>query len=189
MERPYFYRIVRPAVCFLFKFVYRPTFNGLENIPKKGGFILAGNHTNNFDCLLIMSSTKRTVRFLAKHSLMKGIKKIIFKHMAIIPVDRSKKNPDAMKNAIEHLHQEHVIGIFPEGTINRTEDTILPFKFGAVKMAKDTSTPIIPFVIKGNYKPFHRGLCITFLKPLVVLESLEVENKKLEKIITEKLEG
>ena len=46
---------------------------GKENIIKNGRCILAGNHTSNLDALLIMSSTKRTIRFLAKKELYKGI--------------------------------------------------------------------------------------------------------------------
>ena len=76
MKEPLFYRIVRPIVTFLVKIVFRPNYIGLENIPKSGKIILAGNHTNNFDCLLLMSSTKRNVHFLAKDELWKGLKKI-----------------------------------------------------------------------------------------------------------------
>ena len=53
MKEPKFYRMVRPFISFLFKIVYRPTFEGLENIPKEGNVVLAGNHTHNFDWLFL----------------------------------------------------------------------------------------------------------------------------------------
>ena len=77
---PILYRITRPIITSLFKIIYRPEIIGKENIPKEGKIVLAGNHTNNFDCLLLISSTKRTIHFLAKDELVKGAKKIIFKN-------------------------------------------------------------------------------------------------------------
>ena len=76
---PILYRITRPIINILFKIFFRPTYIGLENIPDKGSVVLAGNHTNNLDCILLITSTKRTIHFLAKDELLKGGKKIIFK--------------------------------------------------------------------------------------------------------------
>jgi 1-acyl-sn-glycerol-3-phosphate acyltransferase len=82
-----------------------------------------------------------------------------------------------------------VIGIFPEGTINRTDDIIMPFKIGAVKMAKETNTKIVPFVITGEYKAFKKNIAIEFLKPIEIKsDNLTKENEKLMKIISKKLE-
>ncbi len=188
MKEPIFYKIVRPIIKFLFLIVYRPLIIGKENIPKEGRVILAGNHTNNFDCLLLISSTKRCIHFLAKDSLYKGWKKVIFKNMGIIPVDRSKKNKEAMETARTFLLDDKVIGIFPEGTINRTDEIIMPFKMGSVKLASDTDSYIVPFVITGSYRIFRKGLKVEFGKPYKMVDSdLEKENEKLMEIIKEGL--
>lgn len=188
MKGPVFYRLVRPIISFLFKMCYRPVILGKEFIPKEGRVVLAGNHTNNFDCLLLISSTKRTIHFLAKNSLMKGFKKIIFKGMGIIPVDRSKKDPDSLNKAIELLKNEKVIGIFPEGTINRTNNITMPFKYGAVKMASVTSSIIVPFVITGKYCLFRKRIQIEFLEPYQIGTNLEEENRKLQEKVSFVLE-
>lgn len=57
--------------------------------------------------------------------------------MGCIPVDRKIHDENAKSEAIEVLKNNEVIGIFPEGTVNRTNDIILPFKYGAVSFAKD----------------------------------------------------
>jgi len=85
------------------------------------------------------------------------------------------------------LEDEKVIGIFPEGTINRTEDIIMPFKFGAVKMAKDTDTAIVPFVITGKYKPFKRSVKIRFFEHVEVSDNLEESNNNLMNIVASEL--
>lgn len=189
MKEPVLYKITRPLIKLFMNIVYHPKYIGLENIPKEGPFILAGNHTNNFDCLLIMSCTKKTVHFLAKDSLTKGFKKYLFNNMGIIPVNRQIHDKSALVSAIKALQAKEVIGIFPEGTINRTEDTILPFKIGCVKMSHDTNSPIIPFIITGKYKLFKNSLTITFLKPTEARSgNLTEENEKLMQIISHNLE-
>ncbi|MBO5376442.1 MAG: 1-acyl-sn-glycerol-3-phosphate acyltransferase [Bacilli bacterium] len=186
---PLFYRIVRPILTFLFKVLYRPTIIGKEHIPKSGRIVIAGNHTNNFDCVLLIASTKRCVHFLAKDELYKGFKKYIFKYMGIIPVNRRQKDGKSLKKAIDFLNKDMAIGIFPEGTFNRSENTILPFKIGAVKMAHDTNTKIAPFVIKGKYKLFKKSVKIVFFEPLEIKDSnLDVENQRLMDLVSEKLE-
>lgn len=177
------YIIVRPIIKILFKFFYNPKVIGDGNIPKEGKVILAGNHTNNFDCLMLMSSTKRCIHFLAKIELFRGFKKIIFSNMGLIPVDRSKKNKEALDIAKSYLDNDKIIGIFPEGTIPK-DKKLLPFKIGAVKMAYDTNASIVPFAITGNYKFRSKNLKIVFGKPISILTSnLEQENEKLRNII------
>ena len=180
--------MVRPFISFLFKIVYRPTFEGLENIPKEGNVVLAGNHTHNFDCLLLIASTPRTIHFMAKDSLMKGMKKVIFKGMGIIPVDRSKKDHASLESAIHLLREEKVVGIFPEGTINKTEDITMPFKYGAVKTAKETNAMMVPFVITGSYRILSASIHVRFLEPYQLTQELEIENEKLRKKVSNVLQ-
>lgn len=182
------YNILRPIVTFLFKVFFTPKIIGKENIDYDKRMILAGNHTSIMDCALLMSSTKRNIHFLAKKELWKFPQRIIFANMGLIPVDRSKKDPNALKSAYEYLNSEHLIGIFPEGTTEKGRG-LLPFKIGAVKMAKETNSIIVPFVIKGKYRLFSRNLSIEFLKPINVKADLDKENKKLRNIIKDELEG
>ncbi len=187
MKEPTFYRAIRGPLSAIFKAIYKPELVGKENIPESGRIILAGNHTNYFDCLLVACATKRCVHYLAKDELMKGPLGFVFRGLGIIPVNRRTKDRAAYLSAVETLRDEKLIGIFPEGTINRTEDVIMPFKFGAVKMAKETNTRIIPFAITGKYKPFKRSIKITFFEPVEPEENLEIANEKLMKIVSDKL--
>lgn len=187
MKEPVFYRMVRKPLAFCFKAVYKPSIIGKRYIPQDGRIILAGNHTNYFDCLLVASATDRCVHYLAKDELMKGPLKFIFKGLGIIPVNRREKDKAALETAEKILDNEKVIGIFPEGTINRTQDIIMPFKFGAVKMAKDTDTSIVPFAITGKYKPFERSVKIRFFEPVKASENLEETNNKLMSIVAAEL--
>ena len=131
-----------------------------------------------------MSSTKRCIHFLAKDELWKGPKKIIFSNMGLIPVNRRQKDHKSLESAENYLKHEKLIGIFPEGTTEKEKNVLLPFKIGAVKMAKDTDTKIIPFAIIGKYKLFSKDLKITFGESIEIKNSdLTKENDKLKNTI------
>ena len=187
MKEPILYRMVRWPLSVFIKTVYRSTVIGKENIPQEGRIILAGNHTNYFDCILIASATKRCVHYLAKDELMKPPLNLIFKNLGIIPVNRRQKDKAALESAQAVLKEGKVIGIFPEGTINRTDSVIMPFKFGAVKMAYETDTRIVPFIITGKYKPFKKSVKIKFFESVQVSENLEEANNNLMKIVYDEL--
>ena len=187
MKESKLYRLVRPIIKIFTNLVFKPQYIGLENIKLDKGFILAGNHTNNFDCLLLISSTKRSVHFLAKDELWKGFKKIIFANMGLIPVNRRKKDHNAIVLALKYLKEDCVVGIFPEGTTEKGRG-LLPFKIGSVKIASDASVPIVPFAIIGEYKPFKKGLVIIFDKPYKIksndlTKENEILKNKVKKLI------
>ena len=184
MKEPLLYKLLMP-LDKIFIYLYRPTYNGIENIPKEGGIILAGNHTSKLDPLLLMSTTKRCIHFLAKIELFQGPKKFFFKNIEIIPVDRKKKNPEVINLANQYLFDNKVIGIFPESTINKTKDIIMPFKYGAVKMAKETSCSIVPFAITNKYIFLKKSVKISFGKPYKIKDTLEKENIILENKVKE----
>ena len=108
-----------------------------------------------------------------------------FKMAGCIPVDRSKKDENATKKALEVLNNGFALGLFPEGTRNKTKKFLLPFKFGTVSMAKKTNATIVPFGLTGDYKFRSKNLTIRFGKPYKITEDLETENKKLEQKVAE----
>ena len=184
MKDSLFYIIIRPFLNVLVKVFLTPKYKGLENIPKDGKIIFAGTHVSILDPLLLGSSTKRSIHFLAKDELWKGPKKIIFNNLGLIPVNRREKDSNSLKLAREYLKSGKVIAIFPEGTLEKEKETLLPFKMGAIKLASDTKTKIVPFAITGSYKLFSRSLKIEFGKPVTVKDKdLEKENKRLEDVI------
>lgn len=178
------YKIIKFFLKPIFKILYRPTTLNIENIPNENAFIFAGNHKNALDPLLIALSTKRTVSFFAKKELLEGKTKLFFKALKAIPIDRTKKNQMATDTAIQILKNGEIISLFPEGTRNKTNNILLPFKFGAVSMAKKTNSPIVPFAITGEYKAFHKSIKIEFGEPIYVRDmELPQANEYLMKTV------
>ena len=135
-ENKVLYRILKIICVPLIKILYRPTVIGRENIPEDGAVIFVGNHRHAFDPAIVMAHTKRLVHYMAKESLFKGLHGFLFKQIGLIKVYRTKNNPDAIVEAVEILKNGGTVGIFPEGTRNRTEEELLKFKHGAVTIAK-----------------------------------------------------
>jgi len=186
----FIYKFSRALAILFMKIIYRPKIIGEDNIIKDGPVILVGNHTSKLDAILLIGSTKKTITFLGKHLLFKGIGKYYFKALGVIPVNRTIKDKSVIPSSVLALEEGKTISIFPEGTINKTDDVIMPFKIGAVKIAKLTGVPIVPLVINGKYKIFGNQLEIKFLKPITIIdEALELENEKLMNIFRKELEN
>ena len=97
----------------------------------------------------------------------------------------TRLNKEAINLANKYLYDGKVIGIFPESTINKTKDIIMPFKYGAVSMAQKTDALIIPVGITGEYKFRSKNLVTRIGKPFKVTNlSLEDANTKLKEEIT-----
>lgn len=187
-----FYKLFSPIVSILFFIIFLPKIKGRENIPKSNGAILAGNHKTNFDCFMVILSTRRSVHFLAKAELFKlSFFNWFFSNSGLIPVYRNGKDKKALRTAINYLKNGELVGVFPEGRLNKSSpNSLLPFKIGAVKMAKETGCPIIPFTINGKYIPFAHSIEIVFGEPYFVNENnLEEANKILERKVCSQLNG
>lgn len=173
-NKNHLYKICKIIYSVLLKILYRPTVYGIENIPKEGSLIFAGNHRHALDPIVVMSNTNRIVHYMAKEELFKGLHGIIFEKIGLIKIHRNKSNPLAVIEAENILKQDGTIGVFPEGTRNRTENELLKFRYGTVVIAKKTNTKILPFAIKGKYRIFRKGVIIEFGKPIDV-SKMEVE--------------
>lgn len=182
-KAPLLYKISRVVLGPIFKWYYNPTIVNKEYIPKDCSIVIAGNHKHLFDQCLTIIATKRPIHYMAKKEYFDN-KKVawFFKGTGCISVDRKNKDPKAKQAALDVLNDNGAIGIFPEGTRNRTEELLLPFKFGAVSLAQKTDSYIVPFAITGDYKFRSKNLKITYDKPFKINDmTLEEANDKLYK--------
>ena len=164
----YFYKTIRFILKPFFYLYYNPKVTGKENIPKDGPIIIASNHIHAYDQSFPILSTKRVINYLAKKEYFDGKNAWFFKLSGCIPVDRTTKDENAKSAAFEVLNNNGAVGIFPEGTRNRTDKLILDFKFGVVSLAKKTNATIVPIGVKGTYKFRSKNLVAKIGKPFKI---------------------
>lgn len=171
------YNFFKYTLGIIFRIYYRPKIINKELIPKDGAIIICCNHMHLFDQNLVVLSTRRMLHYMAKIEYFQSKKtRWFFKLAGCIPVDRKNHDTKAKNKAIELLNKNEAIGIFPEGTRNKTDDFLLPFKFGAVSMAQKTGAYIVPCAITGEYKFFKNHLNVRFGKPFKVCDNMDLKD-------------
>ena len=157
--------LVYPPVISLVKGFWkylgiRFDFQGDENIPRKGGAVLAINHTSYLDFALAGTGAlpvKRFVRFMAKKELFDNkIAGPLLRGMHHINVDRAN-GAASFVTALKALEAGEIVGIFPEGTIS-TSFEIKQLKSGAVRLAIGAGVPIVPTIVWGGQRIYTKGL-------------------------------
>ena len=167
------YIILKPLFKIYYLIKYRPTIIGKENIPKKGPIIVCGNHIHTHDQFNVMIVTRRVIHYMAKEEYFEGKYAWFFKLVRCIKVDRKNHDDNAKEIALHILNKGGAVGLFPEGTRNKTKGTpdevdLLPFKFGAVSLASKTGAYIVPFGVSGEYTGKKGKLTTRIGKPFKV---------------------
>lgn len=179
-DKEFGYKFLTPFMRVAFKLYYNPKIIGAEKIPKDSSIIIAGNHKHVYDQCLTIMATKRVIHYMAKKEYFDGALAPLFRAVGCIPVDRTKRDSSSAKSALKVLKKNGAIGIFPEGTRNKTDAFMLPFKQGTVRMADKTDSYIVPFGLTGDYKFRSKNLTVRYGEPFKVGDmTIEEANIKL----------
>ena len=183
------YKFMRNYFGKLVIFWFNPKIEG--KIEVEGPVIMASNHLHAFDPYWPVISSDRMIHYMAKKECFDNIWiRWFVKSMGCISVDRKNKNEEAINKSIEILKAGGALGIFPEGTRNRTNEILKPFKFGAVSLASKTDAYIVPIGISGKYKFRSKNLVVRYGEPFKVNNmTLEEANAKLESEIKKLILG
>ena len=166
------YIIAKIKFLIIFKLFFRLKVTGQQNIPQDGPFIIVANHSSLLDPVILGVSIKPKIIFVAAAYLFE-IRWLgyLLRKANSIPVQR-ENDIKAIKQSLKILQQGGVLGIFPEGGVDRQKDD-LPIKAGAAYLATKVGVPIVPIRIKGVDKALPRGA-----KFIRSLNKIEVEIKK-----------
>jgi len=166
------YIIAKIKFLIIFKLFFRLKVTGQQNIPQDGPFIIVANHSSLLDPVILGVSIKPKIIFVAAAYLFE-IRWLgyLLRKANSIPVQR-ENDIKAIKQSLKILQQGGVLGIFPEGGIDRQKNN-LPVRAGAAYLATKVGVPIVPIKIKGADKVLPRGA-----KFIRSLNKIEVEIKK-----------
>lgn len=138
---------------------YRPKITGSDNVPRRGGVLLASNHMSFIDSFAIPLAAPRKVSFLAKSDYFTGsgvggrMRRELFDSMGAIPVDRHSPSAaqDSLQAALEVLEAGGAFGIYPEGTRSR-DGRLYRGRTGVAWLALRAQVPVVPVGLVGTDK-------------------------------------
>ena len=186
------YRIIGTLSIPVVKGLYRLRARGLEHLPE-GGFVLAANHTSNFDPwpLGIPLLPRRRLRFMAKAELFNPVLTPILRAGGAFKVRRGEGDVDAMRTAVELVREGEIVVMFPEGTRQRKglvkRHTARPHT-GAARIALTANAPLVPAAIAGTDRLLRLGpLRVAYGPPIDVSDLDGKDLKTAARLATERL--
>lgn len=128
------------------------------NLPRTGPGILVCNHTSGLDPMMIQATTPRVITWMmAKEFYDMPALNWAFRMLKAIPVSRSGRDTGPTRSAIRTLHEGGLLGVFPEGRIERTRE-LMPFQTGVALMAIKTRVPVYPAYLDGTQRSYRSML-------------------------------
>ncbi|MGB2875003.1 MAG: lysophospholipid acyltransferase family protein [Gaiellaceae bacterium] len=172
--------------------LFRLRAEGLEHLPK-GGFVLAANHTSNFDPwpLGIPLWPRRQLRFMAKSELFNPLLGPILRAGGTFKVRRGEGDVEAMRTAIELVRSGEIVVMFPEGTRQRKglrKKHVPRAHSGAARIALKAGAPLVPAAISGTDRLLRLGpLRVVYGEPLDLADLEGLDQKRASEAATERL--
>ena len=174
---PPLYRLVRGACAPVLRRLFDLRVEGAEHLPTSGSFILAANHHNYLDGVVLGVAVPRPIAFLVMPRVYRAtpLHPPLHRQIGSIPVNLERPDPGAIKRVLRALDAGRVVGIFPEGPFSQ-EGRLVPGQPGAALIALRAGVPIVPAAIEGTYEalrarrfyvPRRRPLSVRFGAPLV----------------------
>lgn len=123
-----------------------------RRVPRTGAVLVAANHTNVLDPLLLMVAAGRPLGFIiAKEYYTLPVVGRLIRMVGCVPVDRANPAASSMMRAVKRLREGGALGIFPEGRFNTYEESIEPHE-GVGLIALRADCPVTPARIEGTWK-------------------------------------
>lgn len=153
----FFLKIWGWIFCILCFFQIRTQNKSLIDPDK--AYIYVCNHNSYLDAIAIVLAIPGSFRPLGKIEMVKiPIFGIVYKKVVVL-IDRASK--ESRSRSVEELKQDLANGqsilIFPEGTMNRSDQALSDFYDGAFRLAIETQTTIAPMVLINARNLFPRA--------------------------------
>lgn len=150
--------ILRPVVAFFSRLFWKIEFQGVENVPARGGLIIAANHQTYIDPFWLSLRIKRPTRYLAWSAAFRWpVVGRCLTWLGAWPLALEGSDPAAIRRSLQWLRDGGAVVIFPEGGRSTATGSLERFKAGAVRLALDANVPILPVTIKGGNRVWPRG--------------------------------
>ncbi|MDD5155863.1 MAG: lysophospholipid acyltransferase family protein [Candidatus Omnitrophica bacterium] len=156
MHRYPLYSTFRGICAAVIMILFRLKAAGQENIPKRGGFLIASNHVSYLDPVAVGVACPRPLNYMARHDLFKNAaSSFILRHSRAFPVKRKSADLGALKEALRRLKNGDGLLVFPEGS--RQENIHLSeAEAGVGFLAAKAGVPVVPAFVSGTDRALSR---------------------------------
>jgi len=161
-QRPWFYPFAKTVFRIGARLIWGVRSEGRELVPREGGLVVASNHIGTLDPPVVGTEVPRHISYMAKKELFDAkLPNLVFRGVDAFPVDRTRSDVSAVKEALRRLKAGDAIGIFIQGTRNRGDAAALD---GAAFLAQRAKVPIVPAALWREGRRFH----VRFGEPFMV---------------------
>src|SRR5256885_83145 len=150
---PWLYRTLRGPVRKALARWFDLQIDGLENLPSSGPYLIAANHHNYLDGVVLGVAAPEPISFLVMPRVWRAtpLHPILHRNLGSIPIDLGRADVSALRRALRTLEAGKVIGIFPEGPFS-VRGRLEPRLPGVALLALRSGVPVIPAGIRGTYE-------------------------------------
>lgn len=176
--------------CIRFLAGTKVDYIGEENVPTDTPVLYVGNHRSFFDIVLTYVKVPRPTGYIAKKEIEKvPLLNVWMRNLHCLFLDRKdvRAGMNTILTAIDFMKNGKSMCIFPEGTRNKEEGTLLPFHEGSFRIAAKAGCPILPMTINNSAAIFENQLpwikkahvIIEYGKPIYIKELPKEQQKQL----------
>lgn len=174
------YNLLKPILILIFKILFRIKVYGRKYIPKKGGFILASNHSSFLDPMALGVACPRRLNFMARHDLFyRPFFSWLITTLGAFPVKRDSADVSSLKEAMKRLKEGKALVLFPAGT-RGFEGLSTQTHAGIGFLVSKLDVPIIPAFIRGTEEVLPKGSKVIRFKKISVYfgEEIPIERRR-----------
>lgn len=155
--------------------------------PAHGSVLYVCNHQSFLDPMIVGLPLKRSMNFMARHTLFKF--KPLAKMIASVntfPIRRGQVDIAGMKEAMRRLKAKGQLIVFAEGT-RTTDGKIGPFLPGMAALAQRSADWIVPVVIDGPFDIWPKTQKLPSLGEIVVQYGRPIPRKQAKAMKSDEL--
>ena len=152
-QLPFLYGPVRRIARFLLDHLFALEIADLHHLPRDRGCIIAANHHNYLDGVVLGAALPRRIAFLVMPRVYHAtpLHPPFHRWAGHIPLNVARPDPAAMRAALRVLDAGGVVGIFPEGPFS-VRGRLERGQPGVGLLALRSGAPVLPVGIQGTYE-------------------------------------
>ena len=136
------------------RLLHRMRVDGREHIPATrhgvGPLIVVMNHTAGVDPVLVQAACRFHIRYVMAEDMRLKRFNELWDWQRVIFVDRVSRSGHGTREALRHLAEGGVLGIYPEGGLERPPCHLLPFEPGVGLLVRRSKARVLPVIITGT---------------------------------------